>query len=47
MSRTAGSDDEEGDDDEGAKPEHIDPSKSTGTYVYESPFTRKLEVSTR
>ena len=45
MSRVnaAGSDDEEGDDDEGAKPEHTDPSKSTGTYVYESLSTKKID----
>lgn len=44
-SNTAGSDEEEGDDDEGAKPENIDISKSTGTYVYDNPFTRKIEVT--
>lgn len=43
----AGSEDEEGDDDEGAKPEHIDPSKSTGKYVYDCPFTKKIEVRIR
>lgn len=33
-----------GDDNEGNKEEIIDPSKSTGKFVYENPFEKLIEV---